>query len=161
MRNRIVTAVLLALCSASALALTSRDAGVFVALNEDGEPVEKVFRVSQTPVGWRFEDRQPDGSWLDVTCHGGCEHRTSTTEDLVAFFGAPPPPHITPDCVQNEQYAFCHLSGKQPGNEREGYVLVVRAGPGWHPVSMVRLPVDPDQEAPGAPAAQESARWES
>ena len=99
----------------SAMAMSSDSVGTFVAIDDGGQPTEKILRVSQTPVGWKFEDRQPDGSWLDVSCHGGCEHRESRLEDLVQFFGAPPPPDIQPECVQNEEYAFCHFLKRTPG----------------------------------------------
>lgn len=141
-------AALLALSAGAAQALAPTDAGVYVAIDEDGRPTEKVFRVSQKPGGWRFEDRLPDGSWMDVSCHGGCDHRASGTEDLIAFFGAPPPDSIKPDCLQNEQFAFCHLTKITPDEASEGYVLVLRMGADWYPVSMVRLP-----DAPPAPAA--------
>jgi hypothetical protein len=150
---RWLSAISIALFPLAASALRPADAGLYIALNEDGEPVEKVIRVSQAEKGWKFEDRQPDGSWLDVSCHGGCEHRESTVEDLVVFFGAPPPPHITPDCVHNMEYAFCHLVGNQSENPREGYVLVVRAGADWFPISMKRMPDDtPSSKPPLQPA---------
>lgn len=148
-------------------AMSANASGVFVAIDDGGQPTEKVLRVSQTPVGWKFEDRQPDGSWLDVSCHGGCEHRESRPEDLVEFFGGPPPGDITPECVQNEQYAFCHFLKTTPGAEREGFVLVVRIATDWLPVSMIRLPGAPtgdgdDEEGDDGQAPTpklESARW--
>lgn len=156
MRKRLASFVFLAGLAVGAQALTPQAAGVFVAIDEDGHPTEKILRVSQTQEGWRFEDRQPDGSWLDVSCHGGCEHRESEVEDLTAFFGAPPPPDIKPECVQNAEYAFCHFMKVTPGSEREGFVLVVRAGQEWVPVSMVRLP-----EPPTPTPKFESAHWAS
>jgi hypothetical protein len=158
----LATSASLTLASAAALAMSSESVGTFVAIDDGGQPTEKILRVSQTPVGWKFEDRQADGSWLDVSCHGGCEHRESRLEDLVQFFGAPPPPDIQPECVQNEEYAFCHFLKRTPGNEREGFVLVVRINEDWLPVSMVRLPEPPgegdDGDEPPAPKL-ESARW--
>ena len=50
----------------SAMAMSSDSVGTFVAIDDGGQPTEKILRVSQTPVGWKFEDRQPDGSWLDA-----------------------------------------------------------------------------------------------
>ncbi|MCC2656132.1 MAG: hypothetical protein K0Q76_1240 [Panacagrimonas sp.] len=155
-------AAALAVSSVAALAMSAGSVGTFVAVDDGGQPTEKILRVSQSPVGWKFEDRQPDGSWLDVSCHGGCEHRESKTEDLVRFFGAPPPPDIQPECVQNEEYAFCHFMKNTPGNEREGFVLVVRINEDWLPVSMIRLPEapggSPDEEEKALPKL-ESARW--
>lgn len=147
-RIRILSAIPFLFLPLAASALTPADAGLYIAVSEDGQPVKKVLRVSQKEQGWKFEDRQPDGSWLDVSCHGGCEHRESTVEDLVTFFGAPPPANITPDCVHNMEYAFCHLVGNQPDNPREGYVLVVRAGDDWFPISMLRMPDDPEAAKP-------------
>lgn len=157
MRN-LLLGLLLVLATNPALALTPGDAGTFIAVGEDGQPMEKILRVTRTPKEWMFEDRQPDGSWLDVSCHGGCEHRDSKLDDLVRFFGAAPPPGMKPECIQNEQYAFCHLVKETPEQRREGYVLVVRINDDWLPVSLVRLPDRPDE--PGAkrkPAPLESA----
>jgi hypothetical protein len=155
---RLAVAAALAAGSTAALALSADAVGTFVAVDDGGQPTEKVLRVSQTPVGWKFEDRQPDGSWLDVSCHGGCEHRESRIEDLVQFFGALPPPDVEPECVQNREYAFCHLHKDTPGSEREGYVLVVRIDDEWLPVSMIRLPGERGADAKPAPRL-ESARW--
>lgn len=150
---RILAGLFLALAAASAHALGASDAGIFVALNQDGQPIEKILRVTRTPTDWKFEDRQPDGSWLDVSCHGGCQHRNSTVRDLVRFFGTAPPPGLKPDCVQNEQYGFCHFVKTTPDQEKEGYVLVVRIKDRWLPVSLVRLPGSPESpDAPDAPA---------
>lgn len=135
----------------AAAALTARDAGTFVALDEDGNPVEKILRVTRHPAGWKFEDRQPDGSWLDVSCHGGCEHRPTTGEDLQDMFGAAPPPGLTPECITNDEYAFCHFVKRTAEEQREGYVLVVRVGAGWHPVSLLRLPEREDGQQPKQP----------
>lgn len=132
----------LVLASGAASALSSGDTGTFVALDQNGQPVEKILRVSRHPAGWKFEDRQPDGSWLDVSCHGGCEHRPATDDDLLELFGSAPPPNLTPECIVNDQYAFCHFIKKSPEERRDGYVLVVRVEEGWHPVSLLRLPGD-------------------
>ncbi|TDU30888.1 hypothetical protein DFR24_0245 [Panacagrimonas perspica] len=167
--RKILAAVtfLAATLSGSANAMSASASGVFVAVDDAGQPTEKVLRVSHTPVGWKFEDRQPDGSWLDVSCHGGCEHRESAPEDLEEFFGGPPPNDIKPECVQNEQYAFCHFLKTAPGAEREGFVLVVRIAADWLPVSMIRLPGPPqdgddedDDDGGKAPTPKlESARY--
>lgn len=145
---RVLLAVLVctAIPAATASALSSSASGTFIAIDDAGQPTEKVLRVSQQGGNWKFEDRQPDGSWLDVSCHGGCEHRDSQADDLITFFGAPPPPDIQPECVQNEQYAFCQFI--KASEQREGYVLVVRMGEDWMPVSLLRLPDVPDEYAP-------------
>lgn len=146
--SRVVVAASLMSLAAVAEALTPSDAGTFVALDEDGNPVEKILRVTRQPSGWKFEDRQPDGSWLDVSCHGGCDHQPSTGEDLFEMFGAAPPPGLTPECIANADYAFCHFVKEAADERRDGYVLVVRAGTGWHPISLLRLPETESEQKP-------------
>lgn len=149
-RGLAVVSLLAVLASSAVMALGDADAGTYLAVGDDGQPLGKVLRVSRDGARWRFEDRRDDGSWLDVSCHGGCEHRPSQVPDLVQFFGAPPPSHIWPDCVHNAEYAFCHLV--TANGEREGYVLVVRAGAGWQPLSMLRV-ADDQLPAPAREAA--------
>ncbi len=142
-----VATTLIGLATA-ATALTRSDSGTFVALDEDGNPVEKILRVTRQASGWKFEDRQPDGSWLDVSCHGGCDHQPSTGEDLVEMFGAAPPPGLTPECIANAEYAFCHFVKEVANERRDGYVLVVRAGASWHPISLLRMPDGEGEQKP-------------
>lgn len=136
-----------------AWALDAGDAGTFVALDPQGQPIEKVLRVSQAGEDWKFEDRQSDGSWLDVSCHGGCQHHPANANDLVRIFGSPPPPHLKPDCVYNNEYAFCHILISAPvGGER--YALVVKIEDQWLPFNLVRVPdeaepLQPELEAAG------------
>lgn len=141
----------------AATAMKASDAGTFVALDEEGNPVEKILRVTRQSAGWTFEDRQPDGSWLDVSCHGGCDHRPVTGEELVEMFGSAPPPGLTPECIANAEYAFCHFVKEAPDERRDGYVLVVRAGTRWHPISLLRLPEGEGNRDPPRGAPLESA----
>lgn len=152
----VLVAGLMSLATVAA-ALTTSDSGTFVALDQDGNPVEKILRVTLQPTGWKFEDRQPDGSWLDVSCHGGCDHQPSTGEDLVEMFGSAPPPGLTPECIANAEYAFCHFVKEAADERRDGYVLVVRAGTGWHPISLLRLPERDGEGGPERNPALEAA----
>lgn len=126
------------LCSPVASALDEQDTGTFLAVDEQAEPLGKVFRVSIEDGRWKFEDRQPDGAWLDVSCHGGCDHLPARPEDLVSWFGAPPPDSIRPECIRNTEFAFCRFHTAQA--EHDGYVLVVRINSEWLPITLVRLP---------------------
>lgn len=142
--------------ASTAWSLDAGQGGTFWVLDSEGQPSGKVFRATAQGAKWKFEDLQPDGSWLDVSCHGGCEHRPSQVQDLVAFFGSPPPPTIRPQCVHNQQFAFCHFVPADPDAAVEGYVLVIRDADHWHPLSLVRV-------VPAAPSPQvaplEGARW--
>lgn len=149
--SSLVLAAALGSAATPAWAMEPSDGGVFVALDEAGEPVRKILRVTHTETGWKFEDQLEDGSWLDVSCHGGCDHVASGSQDLLRFFGALPPDDIRPDCIHNEEYAFCRLERQGPGPGQEGFVLVVRAGQRWQPISMARLAgpeTDPSDTAP-------------
>ena len=156
MKLRALLGSSLLLLAFSAQAMGPEDGGTFIALDQDGQPAQKIFRASQRDGKWTFEDRQPDGTWLDVSCHGGCEHRASSAKDMMDFFGGPPPPSIKPECVHNAQYAFCHFVPASDDVELDGYVLVVKVKQGWHPITLVRVP-DPSRDAPKRPAPLEAA----
>ncbi len=148
--KHLALAALMTLHCLTAFALSEDAAGTYVALTEDGQPVEKILRVSKTDSGWRFEDGQPDGSWLDVSCHGGCEHVESGPDDLIRFFGSSPPENVYPECIHNAEFAFCRMVRGERGPEEEGFVLVVRAPQGWYPIPMARV-----ADAPGGPGKDE------
>ena len=150
--------VSLLLFAALTQAMGPEDGGTFIALDQDGQPAQKIFRVSQRAGKWTFEDRQPDGSWLDVSCHGGCEHRVSSAEDMMEFFGGPPPPNIQPECVSNTQFAFCRFLTETQDRELYGYVLVVLVDDEWYPINLVRVP-DSEDDAPQNSPPLESASW--
>lgn len=153
---RALSLVAALLIATAAQALTASDGGTFVALDEEGNPVEKILRITRHPAGWKFEDRQPDGSWLDVSCHGGCDHRPASSEDLLRLFGSEPPPGLKPECIFNTEYAFCHLVKQTERGQQDGYVLVVRWGEAWQPISLARLPNEgegPPKPAPNLEAA--------
>lgn len=140
---RILIASLLAVFFAgSALGLDSSHAGTYAAVDQQGQFLEKVLRVTRTDKDWKFEDRQPDGSWLDVTCHGGCEHKTATQQQIREFFNEAPPPGLSLDCVSNAQYAFCHGTKATESRPADLFALVVRIENRWLPVAMVRVPDD-------------------
>ena len=153
----VLCGLLLVLATQPVRSLDASDAGTFVAVDEDAEPIGKMFRATHLDGRWIFEDRQPDGSWLDVTCHGGCQHVPARPQDLEQWFGGPPPASVNPDCVHNQAFAFCRFDTVMP--EQDGHVLVVRVGGSWLPVILVRVPGVPQlpEDAPGdadPPSAQ-------
>ncbi|MGQ0622415.1 MAG: hypothetical protein ACT4QA_21315 [Panacagrimonas sp.] len=133
--------------SPAVFALDADDGGTFLALDQQGQPIEKILRVSREGMNWKFEDRQPDGSWLDVTCHGGCQHHEATADDLVRIFGSDPPSHLKPDCIYNNEYAFCHILYAEPATP-ERYALIVKLEERWLPFNLVRVPEDGHPAAP-------------
>lgn len=137
----------LGLAASPLFALSEKDEGTFLALDDQGRPIEKILRVSRAGADWKFEDRQPDGSWLDVSCHGGCQHHEANAEDLVRIFGSDPPSHLRPDCIYNNEYAFCHIVFAEPETP-ERYALIVRIEERWLPFNLVRVPEDGGPEAP-------------
>lgn len=142
----------LLLAASPVLALDAHDVGTFLALDERGQPIEKIVRISRQDQDWKFEDRQPDGSWLDVSCHGGCQHHPANEEDLVRIFGSDPPSHLKPDCIYNNEYAFCHILISAPVND-DRYALVVKIDERWLPFNLVRVPDEPGKQAPKLEAA--------
>lgn len=145
--RRLAALCLSALATVPAFGLDDEDAGTFVALDPQGQPIEKVLRVSRAGEDWKFEDRQPDGSWLDVSCHGGCQHHPANEHDIVRIFGSPPPAHLKPDCVYNNEYAFCHILVAAP-TEEERYALVVKIEDQWLPFNLIRIPEEPPAVPP-------------
>lgn len=116
------------------------------------------MRVSRRGDVWKFEDRQPDGSWIDVTCQGGCRHQAASSEEVTEFFGSPPPATIKPECIHNSQYAFCHFSAASGENDREGFALVVKIGERWMPITLARMPEsEQDEPLPVDPPHLEAA----
>lgn len=157
LHRSVVSMLLGAMLLASAQAMDASDAGTYVAVDPEGAPIGKVLRVSRQGVRWRFEDRQPDGSWVDVSCQGGCDHQPASEADIVRIFGSPPPPHLRPDCIFNQQYAFCRIHAVGAGVP-DRHTLMVKIEDRWMAVSLTRLPSDMPQQTPPA-TTLESARW--
>lgn len=155
--SRVTAVLILAMVAGAVSALDSSHAGTYAAVDQRGQFLEKILRVTRTDTDWKFEDRQPDGSWLDVSCHGGCEHKTSTPAQVREFFNEAPPPGLSIDCVGNEQYAFCHGAKMAQDGPADLFALIVRIENDWLPVAMVRMPDEnspPGQETePGLDSA--------
>lgn len=129
----------------TAVARDPIDPGLYAMIGDNGQLTGKVMRVTKKAADWQFEDRQPDGSWLDVSCHGGCEHPEADAETVTGLFGSPPPPELQVRCVSNSEYAFCRAVREN----QEAYSMVVRV-----PTESGRLVVNmlrsPNSDTPAA-----------
>ena len=121
------------LAAGSASALDASDIGIYRILNQQGELTPKFFRLAGTPNAWRLEDKQPDGTWVDVTCQGGCKLKTSDEADHRRFFPADDLSKVSISCVYNDAFAFCRYSRSAFPSER-GYVFVALTE--QHPVPL-------------------------
>jgi hypothetical protein len=108
MWRQIVGFILVSL-SASVVAFDDQDVGSYQAIDSEGNLTEKVFRVVHKDDGWRLEDRQEDGTWLDVTCQGGCPLEEASETQIEYWFQAATPKNVTNHCLHNESLAFCPI----------------------------------------------------
>jgi hypothetical protein len=122
MRSRLLPCIAL-LAAATASALDASDAGTYRILNQQGQPTAKVFRLAGTPGSWRIEDKQSDGTWVDVTCEGGCVLKPSEEADHRRFFPVDDLSKVSLSCIHNEAFAFCRYSRSAEPGER-GYVFI-------------------------------------
>lgn len=123
MRLHALILVLSLLLPASVHALDATDVGTYRLLDKDRKPTSKVLRLTRGTTAWRVEDKQPDGSWLDVTCEGGCVLSTSTRSDHKRFFPADDVSQVSMTCVHNMAFTLCRYARKATPGER-GYVFV-------------------------------------
>lgn len=123
MHTRFAALALLALWSVNALAIDATDVATYRVMSVKNEPTQKVFRLAGGAGAWRIEDKQPDGTWLDVTCEGGCRLQESTEADFKRFFPADDLSAVIMTCVHNSAFALCrHVQRTVPGER--GYVFV-------------------------------------
>lgn len=141
--------------SASVGAFDSQDVGAYQAIDSEGNLTEKVFRVVQKDDGWRIEDRQQDGSWLDVTCQGGCPLEEASETQIEYWFQAATPRNVTNHCLHNESFAFCRIERLTPGQLEIGHALVVIVEGEAYPIRL--KPLEGVGDHPKAPAALEEA----
>jgi hypothetical protein len=95
--NLILLVVFMAI-SVPALALDKSDTGTYVVLSSGcnptddpkvcGQPTNMVFFFSSSEKEWSLENRNPDGSWQNVTCDAFCELHKSSQDDMKQFFPA-------------------------------------------------------------------------
>ena len=125
----------------NACALDASDVGTYRILNQQGEPTSKVFRFTGAPSAWRLEDKRHDGTWVDVTCEGGCELKASDQADHRRFFPVDDLSKVSVSCVHNKAFAFCRTSRKASSGER-GYVFVALTE--HHPIALRVVRERPD-----------------
>lgn len=130
-------------------AFDNSDIGAYQAIDQEGNLTDKVFRVIQKSEGWRIEDRQEDGSWLDVTCQGGCPLEEAGEAEIQYYFKAVTPPGVTNHCLHNQAFAFCRIERKLPGQREVGHALVVIVEGEAFPIRL--KPLGPPGDDPDAP----------
>ncbi len=123
MQARFAALLLLAVVAGRASAIDASDVAIYRVISVKNEPTQKLMRLVGKPGAWRIEDKQPDGTWRDVTCEGGCKLEESTEGDFKRFFPADDLTAVTMTCVHNTAFAVCRYSRKAVAGER-GYVFV-------------------------------------
>jgi hypothetical protein len=103
--------------------MDATDVGTYRIISVKNEPTQKVLRFIGAPAAWRVEDRQHDGTWMDVTCEGGCRLQESTENDFKKFFPTDDLSAVKMTCVHNSAFALCRYSRKAIPGER-GYVFI-------------------------------------
>jgi hypothetical protein len=154
MWRQIVGLILLSL-SASVVAFDDQDVGSYQAIDSEGNLTEKVFRVVRKDDGWRLEDRQEDGTWLDVTCQGGCPLEEASETQIEYWFQAATPKNVSNHCLHNQSFAFCRIERQTPGQLEIGHALVVIVEGEAYPIRL--KPLEGGGEHPKAPAPLEEA----
>ena len=133
MRGQLFTALVTLAFAGQCLALDASDVGVYRVLNQQGAPTPKMFRLAGSVGAWRIEDKQPDGSWVDITCEGGCQLNASSKPDQQRFFPGDDLSKVSMSCLHNNAFAFCRYSrGSVPGER--GYVFVALTE--QHPIAL-------------------------
>jgi hypothetical protein len=123
MNARLATLLLLGALAASASGMDATDIATYRVISVKNEPTQKLLRLAGASGSWRVEDRQPDGTWKDVTCEGGCKLEESKEGDYRRFFPADDLSSVELSCVHNAAFALCRYSRKAVVGER-GYVFV-------------------------------------
>lgn len=135
---RLLTLVVLFGIAASAAALDRSDVGNYAVIHRDGHVTDFTFFVSLSGGKWNIEQRQPDGSWANVTCTQECVLHESTARDIARFFPASALREMTPSCVHNTAFAFCsHTPRSRPGSRE--YTFIALETPRPTPLRLKRL----------------------
>ena len=108
---------------ASAFALDSSDIGTYAIIHRDGHVTDFTFFVSLTASQWNVEQKNPNGSWSNVTCERDCILRASEKTDISRFFPANILKDVAPSCVHNSAFAFCSFASRSR-SENRSYVLI-------------------------------------
>ena len=123
MRTRFAALLLVAGVAGPAAAIDATDVGTYRIISVKNEPTPKLLRLAGGPGSWRVEDKQPDGTWQDVTCKGGCRLEESSESDFKRFFPADDLSAVKMTCLHNGAFALCRYGRKSVAGER-GYVFV-------------------------------------
>ena len=123
MHTRFAALLLFAGLAGPAAAIDATDVATYRIISVKSEPTQKLLRLAGRPGSWRIEDKQPDGTWQDVTCEGGCRLEESTDGDLKRFFPADDLSTVKMTCLHNNAFALCRYGRKSIAGER-GYVFV-------------------------------------
>ena len=123
MKTRFAALLLLAALALNAFAIDATDVATFRVVSVKNEPTQKLMRLAGRPGAWRIEDQQPDGTWQDVTCQGGCQLGESNESDFKRFFPSDDLSGVKMTCVHNKAFALCRYSRASVPGEK-GYVFV-------------------------------------
>ena len=137
----IVIASLSILLPMAARALDQSDVGYYKVLDQSGKLTSKTFRLLRVGSLWKVEDKQPDGTWQDVNCQGGCELQASKEADFKRFFPADDLSKVTMSCVHSVAFALCRYSRKAVSGER-GSVFIALTEKHPIPLRLARVKSD-------------------
>lgn len=153
---RLFTFFVLFCISASASALDKTDIGHYAVIHRDGHVTDFTFFVSLTDGKWNLEQRQPDGSWSNVTCTSGCTLQESKAQEIARFFPATTLKEISPSCVHNTAFAFCSYTLRSHPESKE-YAFIALVTPQPTPLRLKKLEIGwRDQQ--GRPAPNSDSR---
>ena len=127
MHIRFAAPLLLAALAGHASAIDATDVATYRIISVKNEPTQKLLRLAGGPGAWRVEDKQPDGTWQDVTCEGGCKLEESAEGDFKRFFPVDDLSAVKMTCLHNTAFALCRYSRRSVVGER-GYVFVALTG---------------------------------
>lgn len=126
---RFAATALATLMVGSAHALDQSDAGTYAIVHVDGHVTDMVFRIAHPNGSWKVENRQPDGSWEDVTCEAGCITMASSPADVERFLGKAPK-GTNAECISNSSFAICRvIDDAKPEDRQYLFVALTQAQP--------------------------------
>ncbi|MDD2685949.1 MAG: hypothetical protein PHY62_07315 [Gallionella sp.] len=127
---RWLTLIALFCISANTAALDQSDVGNYAVVHRDGHVTEFNFFVSLSGEQWNIEQRQPDGTWTNVTCTENCVLQKSNEQDIARFLPQDTREKINLSCVHNTAFAFCSISPREaPENKAHLLIALVQSPP--------------------------------
>jgi uncharacterized protein (TIGR02594 family) len=158
----------------AAFSFDQGDSGEYMPIRVDnGQPMERGFRIIGVNNQWLFEEQMEDGSFVKRSCTGECEFRKSTTKDVEKMFVRGEFAKIeNVDCIQNNAFALCSFIFIR--DKKTGYVMVgfTKEGPFPIPLRLIqRIQATSDQPSqpgessrtfiPQADPNSDEANWAS